>query len=166
MVTSANGNDVIRRPYNKCAGVKGSRSSMLVDKQVSGRSFMMASISIVTVCSVSAVTKALPRVFFRVDFTIPTMRSQNPPYHGALEGMNCQIMPLLFKKFSTSLFCLRRFKIDAADVNVVALSEIISDGSDFRLVKRLNAWRNESVDRSLTISRCIALVVAQVNRHM
>ena len=39
-------------------------------------------------------------------------------------------------------------------------------GRDLRLTNRRKASRNVSVVRSVTISRCTALVVAQVNRHM
>ncbi len=48
---SMRGNDVILRPYRRCAGVNGSGSSMLGDKCVNGRSFITASISVTTVCS-------------------------------------------------------------------------------------------------------------------
>ena len=54
----------------------------------------------------------------------------------------------------------------AADVNVDVLSEIMMWGHNLWLAKCCKAKKNVSIDRSMTISKCIALVSAHVNRHV
>ena len=125
----------------------------------------MASISTTTVCKVVKFTDALPRTFFKVVFVRPIKRSQNPPNHGAFFGM---------KRHSTLFLLSVSFKIgdlnnsfssSAAARYVEALSESKSLGRDFRLENLRNARRNVGTVRSVTISRCTALVVAHVKRH-
>ena len=61
---------------------------------------------------------------------------------------------------------VKRCMVVAEAVNVVALSETMVRGTDFRLVNLLNAWMKASSDKSGTTSRCTALVDAQVKRQM
>ena len=57
-------------------------------------------------------------------------------------------------------------KSSAADMKVEALSDTRRFGKDMRLEKRLNACKKVSSDRSVTTSRCTALVLAHLNKHM
>ena len=96
----------------------------------------------------------------------PIRRFQNPPNQGAFLGMNLQVTPSLLSAVLTSFEEYKAINSSAAALKVVALSDIISWGVDLCPVNRRNARRNVSVDRSATTSRCTALVVAQVNRHI
>ena len=115
--------------------------------------------------SMAKFTDALARTFFKVIFVRPIKRSPNPLNHGALFGM---------KRHSTLFLLSVSFKIgdlnnsfssSAAARYVEALSESKSLGRDFRLENLRNARRNVGTVRSVTISRCTALVVAHVKRH-
>lgn len=75
--------------------MSGSSSFTSDETYVSGLSFKIASISTVMVCRVVKLTDARPSTFLRVDFVRPINRSQNPPYHGARFGINCQLTPHL-----------------------------------------------------------------------
>ena len=99
-------------------------------------------------------------------FVRPIIRSQNPPYHGALLGMNFHVVPYCCKVLLTSVHWVKRRNVSAAATNVEPLSDNITFGMDFLLVNRRNAKRNAASDKSLTISKCTALVLAQVNRQM
>ena len=58
------------------------------------------------------------------------------------------------------------FSSSAAERYVEPLSETIICGNDLRLANLLRARRKVSVLRSVTISRCMALVVAHVNKQI
>ena len=60
----------------------------LYDTWVMGRSFRMAFTSTARVWSSVRVIKALLSVFLMARLDSPIRRSQNPPYHGALLGIN------------------------------------------------------------------------------
>ena len=116
--------------------------------------------------SMAKFTDALARTFFKVIFVRPIKRSPNPLNHGALFGM---------KRHSTLFLLSVSFKIgdlnnsfssSAAARYVEALSESINLGRDSRVENLRNARRNVGTIRSVTISRCTALVVAHVKRHM
>ena len=49
---------------------------------------------------------------------------------------------------------------------VVALSDIITTGNDLLATNHRTASRKVTVERSIIISKCTALEVAQVNRQM
>ena len=132
---------------------------------VRGLSFSKASTSTTTVCSTCREMWALPSTFLIADFMRPTRHSQKPPNYGILFGMNFQVTPLQFSIALTSSDEDRVFSSSAADWKVVALSEIISWGVDLHHAKWQEASRNVSVDKSATTSRCMALLVAQVNKH-
>ena len=55
---------------------------------MSGQSFSVASISTTKVCRVRRLMCALPNALFRQLFVSPINLCQNPPYQGALFGMN------------------------------------------------------------------------------
>ncbi len=126
----------------------------------------MASISTTMVCKVTKLTEALPSTFFKHDFVNPISLSQKPPNHGALFGMNrhstCCLLSVSFSTIDSNNF----FNSSAADVYVEALSDIINLGSDFRAANLRKARMNVGTDKSVTISRCIALVVAHVKRQI
>ena len=73
----------MRRPQNRCEGVRGSRSFRSDDTYVNGLSLSTASISTMSVCKTGRVTKALPNTFCKVGLL-------NPPYQGARLGSSCQ----------------------------------------------------------------------------
>lgn len=93
------GRAVILLPYRRWAGVSGSSSTTSDETWVSGLSFKMVSLSTVMVSSVVKLIDAHPSTFFRVVLVRPINRSQNPPYYGALFGMNCQSTPCLPSDF-------------------------------------------------------------------
>ena len=105
------------------------------------------------------VVNVLHNIFFRVSLINPIRRSQNPPNKGGRLGMNFQ-----------SIFCLSLssvelnicFSSSAAAKPVEELSDIMVLGVDFQPLK---ANRKVSTLRSVTTSKCTALVIAQVNRH-
>ena len=80
--------------------------------------------------------------------------------------MNFQVVPYSRRDFVTDVEIEMRSKSNAAETNVVPLSEIIVFGNDFLLMKRQNAMRNDSSVKFGTTSRCTALVLAQVKKHM
>ena len=94
------------------------------------------------------------------------IRSQKPPYHGALLGMKVhEIFWDASASLSVSDSNILRSS-SAADRYVDALSEINCLGSDFRLTKRRNANKKVSTVRSLTTSKCTARVTAHVKRQI
>ena len=93
---------------------------------------------------------------------------QRPTKYGALGELKCQVTLLLDKKsrtllffsiFSISLYNL--FNSFFAPMNVVALSNDIEFTIPRRARKRLKQAMKASVDRSLTNSKCTALVAKQ-----
>ena len=88
---------MILRPYRRCEGVNGSSSLTSLDTCVMGRSLRMASTSVSSVWSSVRVIIALPSVFLIAFLVSPMRRSQNPPYHGALLGINCHSTPRLLR---------------------------------------------------------------------
>ena len=94
---------------SRWAGVSGSRSSSSDETRVSSRSFSTASISTTIVSKVGSDTCRLPRTFLIAVLVSPTSRSQNPPYQGALFGMNFQVplLPLVTSSRNTSLLLQR-----------------------------------------------------------
>ena len=135
-------------PISISAGVRGTCSGSST-RGVKGRELICASIQVIMVSSSLSETRDCPSTFFKGVLTLFTRRSQKPPHHGAAGGLNCQMM---------SGRCF------AAFVNVVALSEYKWRGFPLRLVKRVNADRNSSVERSFTISRWIPRVDPHVKR--
>ena len=79
--------------------------------------------------------------------------------------MNFHVTPLLFKVSVSSVDLNKFCNSSAAAIYVDALSEIRIFGKDLRLLKRLNACRNVATDKSVTISRCTALLTPHVKRH-
>ena len=95
----------------------------------------------------------------RAFFVIPMSRSQYPPYQGAQQGINFHSIPC-FPKPSCIVLDVNNFlKSSAADMKAKALSDTSRFGKDLRLEKHLN-------DRLVITSRCTALVLAHVNKHM
>ena len=108
----------------------------------------------------------LPKIFLRLALVSPIRRSQKPSNHGAFLGMNFHTTPCALRDVDRVSDCRSLVISSAADVNIDALSDIMMWGHDFRLTKHLNAKRNVFMERSVTISRCITLVFAHVNRHI
>ena len=54
----------------------------------------------------------------------------------------------------------------AADRYVVAMSDLITCGKDLRTVKRRNASRNVSLEKSITTSKSTGLEVTKVNKQI
>ena len=90
--TDSWGNEVILRPYSKCAGVSGSISSSSEGVYVNGLSFRTASISTTRVSSTINDTWALPNIFFKAVFVRPIKCSHHPSYQGARFGINFHII--------------------------------------------------------------------------
>ena len=94
------------------------------------------------------------------------MRSQKPPHHSARSTINFQVTRLVERYLATSgertILCI---SLDAA-LNVFALSDQMVEGNPRLATNRLKASRNQSTVSARVSSRCIALVEAQVNRHM
>ena len=103
------------------------------------------------------------------DLVRPTTyrHSQKPPNHGAFFGMNLQFTPSWFNTALTSSDEDRDFSPSAADWKIVILSEISWD-VNLHPAKQWNANINVSTNRfrSVITSRCITLLVVQVNKHM
>ena len=110
---------------------------------------------------------ALPNAFLIEVFVSQIDRSQYPPNQpkGAFVE-NFHSMPFRLNTVLTSSELSNSVNASAADVYVVALSDIITCGNDLRATKRQNASRNVGTERSVTTSRCTAIDVAQVNRQI
>jgi len=99
-------------------------------------------------------------------FVISISRSQNPPYQGARQGINFHSIPCFPKPSCIVLEVNNFLKSSAADMKVEALSDTSRFGKDLRYENCLNTCKKVSSDRSVTTSRCTALVLAHVNKHM
>ena len=133
---------------------------------VRGLSLRTASTSTTSVSSTINETLALPSVFFNAVFVNPIKRSYQPPYQGARFSMNFHTIPRLPNDSASLLDDSNSLNSSVAERYVEPLSDTIIRGSDFLLANLLRARRKVSVVRSVTISRCTPLVVANVNRQM
>jgi len=89
------GREFKRLSYSRSAGVSGTGSQgASLETYVSGRLFNVASISTTKVCRLMC---PLPNTFFRQLLVNSINLSQNPPYQGALFGMNFQVTPGLLR---------------------------------------------------------------------
>ena len=88
--------------------------------------------------------------------------SQNPPNHGARFGMKTHLTPFLASASFSGIDSKSSLSSAAEQEKVRALSVTRMLGRDLRLVNLLNAIRNVSADKSVTTSRCKALVAAHV----
>ena len=108
------------------------------------------------VCRSVSVTDALPRVFLIAHFVSPMSLSQKPPYRGAHLGINFHSTPCRLKDSFKDGDWKSSFSVSAEARYVEALSEV-----------RISDLRAKVFSvKSLTTSRCTALVTAQVRRHM
>ena len=157
------GNLVILWPCIRCAGVSGSGSVISSGMYVKGLSLYTASTSVTMVCRVGREMCALSNVFLIEAFVRPINFSQYPPNQEALLGINFHSM--LFRPTAVLIFSELNSVVSssAADVYVVALSDIITCNNDLRVAKRRNARRKVDTERSVTTSKWISLDVAQVN---
>ena len=119
--------------------------------------------------SLSSYRKVIGRlfnvVFLKQRLTIPTNLSQYPPHQGAFSTINFHRTLLFVKNSCISSECTTFRTSAALALNVLALSDIKVEGKPLRPQKRRNACRKVGADKSLTTSKCRALVEAQVNRH-
>lgn len=136
-------------------------------RYVSGLEFMVASTSVRKVCSSSKLKKALPSIFFGQVFTDRTIHSQIPPHQAACSTIN---FPWILFSANKSFNCFdltRAFhnllKSSDALLNILALSEYNVLYSPLLEKNLRNANRKHSVDKSVTNSKCKALVTAHVN---
>ena len=103
--------------------------------------------------------------FFRAILTLRTSTSQNAAHQEALFTINCQVVPRFARKFCTSLDLQIHSISLESDLNVVALSNIRTDGEPRRLTKRRKLNKNVWVLRARVNSRRIARVAAQVYKQ-
>jgi len=151
---------------SRMRGDMDSASLMSADTYVSGRSLIIASISTIMVCNSSRVTNDRPHVFLTADLVTPISLSHQPPYQGALVGMNFHAMPMLEKFLWMDGDCIKFCRWRDAALNVVALSDNMVCGMDFRLANRRKAFINASSVKLGTTSRYTARVDAQVKRQI
>ena len=117
------------------------------------------------VWNVTKFTNVRLSTFFKVVLVRLMSRSQNPLNQGARFGTNLHVTPILCR---ASLSCVSRkilVSSSAAARYVEALSDIMTLGRDLWLLNLLNAWRNVSTVKSVTISRCMARLTPHVNRQ-
>ena len=106
---------------------------MSEETYVMGRSFKIASISVMIVCSPAKLMYVRPRTFFKVVLVKPIRRSQKPPNQGALLGMNCHSTPRLLRESCSDGEWKSDLSSSAAERNMDALSEIIFFGWDLKI---------------------------------
>jgi len=126
---------------------------------VKGLELNTTSTSSKTVSNSSMSRLAFPITFFKQDFTDPTKRSKYPPHQGLRSKLNFHLILFSCKNENTEGSFDRLSKNLAANLNVLALSELMSDGVPLRAVNLLRLLRNTGADKSFTKSKCNALDV-------
>ena len=106
------------------------------------------------------------RIFIKHDFLRPIRHSKNPPHHGALATLNCQLTSFDSKKLLISSLFLSFFNHLAADLKVWALSDISLDGIPRLVISDFKLCLNTAIDVSVTGSIWTALEMAHVNNAM
>ena len=96
----------------------------------------------------------------------PISLSQYPLSQGFLLGINFHTIPSRPNTVAISSDFISLESSFAAEVYVVALSDIITTGNDTLATNHRKASRKVAVERSVTISRCTALDVAHMNKQM
>lgn len=124
----------------------------------------IASTSTMMVCSEDRVAYVHPSTFLSVALVNPIRCFQNPPYQGARFGINFQTTLFLFK-VSDSSGELNSISSSSAAV-VEALSDIRILGKELWLLNLLDACKKVSTVKSVTTSRCKALITAHVKRQI
>ncbi|KAG1664227.1 hypothetical protein GQR58_019909 [Nymphon striatum] len=145
----------MKNMIKKCEGVRGKGASRSSDTYVKERLFTMNSTSHNKVENSRFVRVFPPKIFLSVVVTVRIMRSQKPPHHGVRGTMKDHSILLDVSKGSFEAF-----------TNVVPLSDIILCGIPLLQMNRVKHSKNSSVVRESTNSKCIALVVAQVNKQI
>ena len=128
---------------------------------------MIISTSEIDVKSSSYVSFALPILFFRQFFVDWIIRSKTPPCQGAAFSKLKDQSTLTRMKCCFTSGWVNTFTIVlAADLNVLALSDIILMGNPRRAVNLLKQRIKVGAVRSGTSSRCMARTIQQVKRQI
>ena len=117
--------------------------------------FKINSISRRIVCNSSYDSLLLPTGFFRLLFTVETSLSQNPPYHGALSGLN----------FHSTFLALTKDWVSSA-IEQGPLSDNTVTGQPRRLIKRLKLFMNTLASALCTKSKTTPLVDTRIEYHV
>jgi len=171
-VRSPSGRAVMGLPIKKCAGDSTNASFGSEDIVEIGLEFKIPSTSVVNVLSSSNVNSESPITRLRWCLKIFTVASHSPPKCGAIGGIKCHVILCELANLFTRSLCSSElnnaytsFNWLFAPTKLVPLSEYILSGKPRLAMNRHNAARNPSDDRSLTTSRCTALIVKHTNTH-
>ena len=155
-------------PNRKWLGVKASKSVASELTGTSGREFRLCSTKQNVVVKISSVSRRFPRIARKMCLKLLTIRSQTPPWWGALGGFNFHWIRYLTSVsdkvcwFQVDTFCTNSFSLAT---KFVPLSDHKTDGTPRRAANLSIPITQLLVSLDGTTSKWTALVVKQVNRN-
>ena len=128
--------------------------------------FRLTSTSYNTSSNSDHVKNDLPVDLYRLYFVGPIKRSYCPSHHGVVEGLNFQIILILFKKSWNFTSLLTLFSHFASALKVFALSEYMMFAFPLLQINFLKLLINSVVVRFDTSSKYAALLTLQENNKI